>query len=59
MDLQTLSLDELKKLQNDVAVTIFNFEKRKKAKAAAKQLGLKFERRLTGYGDLQKILEKK
>ena len=31
----------------------------KKAKAAAKQLGLKFERRFTGYGDLQKILEKK
>ena len=35
MDLQTLSLDELKKLQNDVAVTIFNFEKRKKADALA------------------------
>ena len=31
MDLQTLSLDELKKLQNDVAVAIFNYEKRKKA----------------------------
>ena len=35
MDLRTLSLNELKKLQNDVAVAIFNFEKRKKAEAVA------------------------
>lgn len=35
MDLDTLSLDELKKLQNDVAVAIFNYEKRKKAEAKA------------------------
>lgn len=35
MDLDKLSLDELKKLQNDVAVAIFNFEKRKKAEALA------------------------
>lgn len=35
MDLNNLSLDELKKLQNDVAVAIFNFEKRKKAEALA------------------------
>lgn len=33
MDLQTLSLDELKKLQNDVAIAIFNHEKHKRAKA--------------------------
>ena len=33
MDLKILSLEELKQLQNDVAVTIFNFEKRKKADA--------------------------
>ena len=35
MDLNNLSLDELKTLQNDVAVAIFNFEKRKKAEALA------------------------
>jgi DNA-binding protein H-NS len=35
MDLKILSLEELKQLQNDVAVTIFNFEKRKKADAIA------------------------
>ena len=35
MDLNNLSLDELKALQNDVAVAIFNYEKRKKAEALA------------------------
>jgi DNA-binding protein H-NS len=35
MDLRTLSLNQLKKLQDDVAVAIFNFEKRKKAEAVA------------------------
>jgi len=33
MDLNTLSLAQLKKLQDDVAVAIFNYEKRKKAEA--------------------------
>lgn len=33
MDLSTLSLAQLKKLQDDVAVAIFNYEKRKKAEA--------------------------
>src|SRR6056300_1821155 len=35
MDLNALSLAELKKLQDDVAVAIFNYEKRKKAEAIA------------------------
>jgi len=35
MDLNALSLAELKKLQDDVAVAIFNYEKRKKAEALA------------------------
>jgi DNA-binding protein H-NS len=35
MDLGTLSLDQLKKLRDDVAITIFNYEKRKKAEALA------------------------
>ena len=35
MDLSALSLTELKKLQNDVAIAIFNYEKRKKADAVA------------------------
>ena len=35
MDLNNLSLEELKSLQNDVAVALYNFEKRKKADALA------------------------
>ena len=35
MDLNVLSLVELKKLQDEVAVAIFNYEKRKKAEALA------------------------
>lgn len=35
MNLDDLSLKELKSLQNDVAVAIHNFEKRKKAEALA------------------------
>jgi DNA-binding protein H-NS len=35
MDLEKLSLDELKALQNEVAVEIFNFEKKKKAEILA------------------------
>ena len=35
MNLNDLTLAELKKLQDDVAVAIFNYEKRKKAKALA------------------------
>ena len=35
MDLNNLSLQELKTLQDDVAVAIYNFEKRKKAEALA------------------------
>jgi len=35
MDLNALSFAELKKLQDDVAVAIFNYEKRKKAEALA------------------------
>lgn len=35
MDLDSLNLKELKKLQDDVAVAIFNYEKRKKAEALA------------------------
>lgn len=35
MDLENLSLDELKQLQDEVAVAIFNYEKRKKAEALA------------------------
>ena len=33
MDLEKLSLEELKMLQSEVSVAIFNFEKRKKAEA--------------------------
>lgn len=33
MNLEDLSLEELKSLQNDVAVALYNFEKRKKAEA--------------------------
>ena len=49
IDLSTLSLKELKQLQNDVTVALFNFEKRKKkeAKAAieaiAREHGFKIE----------------
>ena len=35
MNLEDLSLEELKSLQNDVAVALYNFEKRKKAEALA------------------------
>ena len=35
MDLEKLSLDELKALQNEVAVAIFNFEKKRKAETLA------------------------
>jgi len=35
MDLNNLSLEELKSLQNDVAVALYYFEKRKKADALA------------------------
>jgi DNA-binding protein H-NS len=35
MDLEKLSLDELKVLQNEVAVAIFNFEKKRKAETLA------------------------
>ena len=35
MDLDSLNLKELKKLQDDVAFAIFNYEKRKKAEALA------------------------
>jgi DNA-binding protein H-NS len=35
MDLEKLSLDELKELQNEVAVAIFNFEKKRKAETLA------------------------
>ena len=35
MDLSTLSLAQLKKLQDEVAIAIFNYEKRKKAEALA------------------------
>ena len=35
MNLNDLTLAELKKLQDDVAVAIFNYEKRKKAEALA------------------------
>jgi DNA-binding protein H-NS len=35
MNLSALSLDQLKKLQDDVAIAIFNYEKRKKAEALA------------------------
>ena len=35
MNLSALSLDQLKKLQGDVAIAIFNYEKRKKAEALA------------------------
>ena len=35
MNLEDLSLEELESLQNDVAVAIYNFEKRKKAEALA------------------------
>ena len=35
MNLDNLSLSELKSLQNDVAIAITNFEKRKKAEALA------------------------
>ena len=35
MNLDDLSLEELKSLQNDVAVALYNFEKRKKAEALA------------------------
>ena len=55
VDLSSLSLKELKQLQNDVAVALFNFEKRKKneAKAAieaiAREHGFKIEE-LIGEG---------
>jgi len=35
MDLSALSLAQLKKLQDEVAIAIFNYEKRKKAEALA------------------------
>ena len=35
MDLEKRSLDELKALQNEVAVAIFNFEKKRKAETLA------------------------
>lgn len=35
MDLSALSLSQLKKLQDDVAIAIFNYEKRKKTEALA------------------------
>jgi len=35
MNLDDLSFEELKSLQNDVAVALYNFEKRKKAEALA------------------------
>lgn len=35
MNLSALSLDQLKKLQDDVAIAIFNYEKRKKAEVLA------------------------
>ena len=35
MDLEQFSLDELKELQNEVAVAIFNFEKKRKAETLA------------------------
>ena len=35
MNLSALSLDQLKKLQGDVAIAIFNYEKRKKAEVLA------------------------
>jgi DNA-binding protein H-NS len=35
MNLDDLTLEELKSLQNDVAVALYNFEKRKKAEALA------------------------
>jgi DNA-binding protein H-NS len=35
MDLEKLSLDELKELQSEVAVAIFNFEKKRKAETLA------------------------
>ena len=35
MNLDNLSLEELKILQNDVAIALYNFEKRKKAEALA------------------------
>jgi DNA-binding protein H-NS len=35
MDLEKFSLDELKELQNEVAVAIFNFEKKRKAETLA------------------------
>lgn len=54
IDLSALSLEELKQLQNDVAVALHNFEKRKKseAKAAleatAREYGFKIEDLLGG-----------
>lgn len=53
MELETLSLEELKDLQRNVSVAILNFEKRKKAEALAE---LKALARSRGFS-LEEILE--
>ena len=42
MNLEDLSLEELKSLQNDVAVALYNFEKRKKAVSDVSAYGSKW-----------------
>lgn len=53
MDLSALSLAQLKKLQDDVAVAIFNYEKRKKAEALA---AVEEAARVAGYS-LKELLD--